>query len=174
MLQCVVCHQQVLQGFEQQEEEQEEEAEDDTGSVASNTSQIRIVNLWNTNERFRKDIKTYQASVRGLSKPKLAFIKVLRTKKREVAERYALLKAQYQGLAGTKKDEILQTQEYKTYKSACASHWRSANKLRTAYDIAFYDFRYLRHIRGLKSLNRPRYWCHRPDYAIRRALRLRL
>lgn len=175
-LQCVVCHGQLLEDFQQGDvdEEEEDQEEEDAQSVGSTTSHTRIVNLWNTNERFRKDIKSYQASCRALCRPLREFQALTRTKKQELAPRFALLKAQYEGLAGTKKDEIMQSPEYKAYKSAIAKQTRWITKLRDAYGVSGYTLRHLRGIRGLKSLRRPSYWLFRPNSIIRRALLLRM
>jgi hypothetical protein len=180
-IQCVVCHTLLLEDFQQEdadeeeeEHEEEDQEEEDAQSVGSTTSQTRILNLWNTNLQFRKDIKSYQASCKGVCRPLREFQALARTKKQEVASRFALLKAQYEGLAGTKKDEIVQSPEYKAYKSAIAKQTRWITKLRDTYDVSGFTLRHLRGIRGLKSLRRPYYWRSRPNYIIRRALRLRL
>jgi hypothetical protein len=178
--QCMMCITLLFPGIhgdneeEQEEEQEEQEEEEDAQSVGTTTSQTRILNLWNTNLQFRKDIKSYQASCKGVCRPLREFQALARTKKQEVASRFALLKAQYEGLAGTKKDEIVQSPEYKAYKSAIAKQTRWITKLRDTYDVSGFTLRHLRGIRGLKSLRRPYYWRSRPNYIIRRALRLRL
>ena len=135
----------------------------------------RISNLYDTNEAFRKDIKKYITSLRGLSKPKKAFQQLVTAKKTELQPQYAQMKALYEGLYNTKKNEIMTSREYKEYRTADSRTARYYHLLRDKYNINRYSLHILRQKRGCKSIRRPRgSWRYTPQYIIRRALRLRL
>lgn len=170
-VECVTCQELLLplnEGLEEEEDNQNAENE-------SVQERDRIQNLWLTNERFRKHIRAYHKANREISKPKMAFAKLLAIKKAELLPRFTLLKAQYEGLAGVKKDEIKESQEYKTYRSTLTKSIGMFSRLRRDYEISQYHFRHLRGYPGLRLLGRGRNrWRSTPGYMIRRALRLRL
>ena len=159
------------------EEVEEEVVEEDNHSVQSNTVTVqhRIVNMWNTNEEFRKDIKSYQAAYRGVCQPLTDFRKLLRTKKEELKPRFTLIKAQYEGLSNLKKEEIKLSPEYKNYMKALSKETYYVHKLRRVHNVRRSDFYFLNHIQGLRRLRYHRsYWRSSPQYMIRRTLRLNL
>jgi hypothetical protein len=173
-VQCVVCHQRLLPDFEEEHEEEEEEEEEQTDNetVASRT---RIRTLWLTDEGFQKKMKSYHKANRELSRPLGAFSRFLAIKKAEVHSRFALLKAQYEGISNVKKNEIKESQEYKQYRSSLAKVNTLYSKLHQEYNIQSYQFHYLHIYPGLKTLERRRHrWSQHPGRMIRRALRLRL
>jgi hypothetical protein len=176
-VECVTCRQPLLPPVEEPEGEEEEEAQqEDNASVenASVDSRTRIQTLWLTNDRFKASIKAYHKATRDASKPRVAFTKLLAQKKAELAPRFLLMKAQYEGLTGVKKDEIKESQEYKEYRKSLIKYTGIYTRLRQNYRIHFYDLRYLRGFRGLRSLGRGRCrWRESPSYMIRRAFRLR-
>ncbi len=175
---CVTCHGALLPDFEhehqdvEEEEEQEEQEDDDAGTYAA--EETRILNLYDTNETFRKDIKKYMTALRAAAKPRAALRKLVATKKTEVAPTWAQIKAQYEGLYNMKKDELLQSQEYKTFRSADARINRLYSLLRERYNVTGWGLRSLRARPGCKSIRRHLRYSDSPRYIIRRCLRLRL
>lgn len=172
--QCPVCDEPFLN-----EEEEEAQNNNDTASVQSNTSEAsatRVLNLYNTNRTFRRDIKTYAHAFSSISKPKRELQKLIATKKAELQEPYALIKAQYEGLYNTKKEQILQSEPYKAYRRADIRMQRLYSNLGTKYRVYSHHFHTLQTLRGLKRLRGPSRWRYhrRPNSLIRRALRLRL
>jgi hypothetical protein len=179
--QCIVCEQPFLQDGAFQVEDQE-----DTLTVESNHSEeteetdeaaaTRVLNLYNTNRHFRRDIKTYVQAASSVSRPRRELHKLIALKKTELSEPYALIKAQYEGLYNTKKDELVQSEPYKAYKRADARTQRLYTNLGTKYRLYSYHFAALQTIPGLKRLRRSNRWRYysRPISLIRRALRLRL
>lgn len=175
-LPCRTCEQPI---FAQEQDFQENIGEEeDTHSVNSTNSrqqqETRLSNLWDTNPTFRKDVQTYMKATRNVSKPRVAFQRLVKTKKTELIPTYTQIKAQYEGLYNVKKDEIQASAEYKTYKSASARQARYWNLLRQKYEITTWALHGLRGKRGCKSIRRPFFWRDSPEYFIRRALRLRL
>jgi len=175
---CAVCEEPLLEEEAEAEEGADEEA-DDAQSVHSNpqTYQTFILNLYNTNRHFRRDIKTYAHAVSSINRHKREVQKLLAEKKAEVAEPYALLKAQYEGLYNTKKEEVVNSDAYKNYKRFDTRAQRLYAGLRTKYGVYSYQFSAFRNTPGLKRLHGPRHRYgrgSRPSSLIRRALRLRL
>ena len=172
---CVTCHTALLPDFEHEhqdvEEEEEQEDNDDAGTYAA--EEERLLNLYDTNEAFRKDIKKYVTALRGAAKPRTAFRKLAATKKAEVALTWAQIKAQYEGLYNVKKDELLQSQEYKAFRSSDARITRLFTNLRDRYNLTGWGIRALRVKPGCKSIRRHYRWRESPRYIMRRALRLR-
>lgn len=154
------------------DDEEIEEVEEE----ALNTEQNRISNLYDTNEEFRKDIKKYVTALRGISKPKREFQKLVATKRAELQPRYTQIKAMYEGLYNTKKNEVITSNEYKVYRTADSRISRYWSMLREKYQLDNYNsLNVLAHKRGCRSIRRPRrYWHNTPSYIIRRGLRLRL
>jgi hypothetical protein len=160
------------------------EANEDNQSVDSNYSNVsgaaanRVLHLYNTNRVFRRDIKTYVHAVSSMSKPKRDLQKIISLKKAELAQPYALIKAQYEGLYNTKKDEIIQSEPYKAYRKADTKERRLYTNLQTKYRVNKQHFPTLQTIPGLKRLHSVNRWrwryYNRPSSLIRRALRLRL
>lgn len=141
--------------------------EDDAQTAA------RLRTLWDTNEKFRKDIKAFQKVKRDLAAPKKAYQDFVAQKKAEVAPRWALLRAQYEGLYNTKQDEILESEQYKAYKAAYTKLTNAAGKLRARYEIHRWDFSSLRVLPGCKRLSYTPWLIPRPQSLLWRALRLR-
>lgn len=182
LLRCVTCQEAIFNAVEDQEEE-----EDNTSVVSNNSSNhsyatgaaaTRVLNLYNANRNFRRDIKTYAHAVSSMSKPRRELQKLIALKKAELAQPYALIKAQYEGLYNTKKDELAQSESYKTYRRTDARAQRLYTNLGTKYRINKNHFAVLQTLPGLKRLRstcrwRWRYY-NRPSALIRRALRLRL
>ncbi len=175
---CGTCHTGLLPDFEhehhedEEEEEQEEDENDDAGTY--HAEETRILQLYDTNEGFRKDIKKYIAAVRGTAKPRTALRKLIATKKTELAPTWAQIKAQYEGLYSIKKNELLNSQEYKAFRSANARVNRLFSILHEQYNITGWGIRILRTKPGCKSIRS--HWRYRdsPRYIIRHGLRLRL
>jgi hypothetical protein len=170
---CAVCEEPLL------EEEGEDEEADDAQSVQNTpqTDQPFILNLYNTNRHFRRDIKTYAHAVSSINRHKREVQKLLAEKKAEVAEPYALLKAQYEGLYNTKKEEVVNSDAYKNYKKFDTRARRLYAGLETKYGVYSYQFPAFRNTPGLKRLRGPRHAYgggSRPSSLIRCALRLRL
>ena len=177
---CVTCDALpfVAQGDVQDVQEEGDE-EEDTVSVHSNQTTgaqgTRVLNLYTTNRVFRRDIKTYAHAVSSMSKPRKDLQKLIATKKTEVAEPYALIKAQYEGLYNTKKEEIVQSELYKTCKKGDARIQKLYTNLGTKYRVFGYHFPALSTVPGLKRLHRPHWrYYNRASSLIRRALFLRL
>ena len=178
--QCAVCHEPFFENENGLEEEGEIEDHDDIESIGSHvsaaTAAARVLNLFNTNRNFRRDIKTYVQASSSVSRPRRELHKLIAVKKAELAQPYALIKAHYEGLYNTKKDEIVQSDPYKAYKRADARTQRLYTNLGTKYRVYSYHFAALQALPGLKRLRRPCRWRYysRPTSLIRRALRLRL
>lgn len=173
---CAVCEEPLL---EEEGGEGEDEEADDAQSVQNTpqTDQPFILNLYNTNRHFRRDIKTYAHAVCSINRHKREVQKLLAEKKAEVAEPYALLKAQYEGLYNTKKEEVVNSDAYKNYKKFDTRARRLYAGLETKYGVYSYQFPAFRNTPGLKRLRGPRHAYgggSRPSSLIRRALRLRL
>ncbi len=180
-LPCRTCEEPV---FAQQEEvdvdqpfENEEEQVQDNQSVhntdASVAEETRINSLWTTNTQFRQDIQNYIKATRCVAKPRREFQALVKTKKDEVAPTYALIKAQYEGLYNVKKDELMSSTQYKTYRSADMKQIRYWYLLQQKYNLNSLSLIYLRSKRGCKTIHRPFFWRSKPKYLIRRALRIR-
>jgi len=175
---CAVCEEPLLEEEAEAEEGADEEA-DDAQSVQSTpqTDQTFILNLYNTNRHFRRDIKTYAHAVSSINRHKREVQKLLAEKKAEVATPYALLKAQYEGLYNTKKEEVVNSDAYKNYKRFDTRARRLYAGLRTKYGVYSYQFPAFRNTPGLKRLRGPRHAYgggSRPSSLISCALRLRL
>ncbi len=171
---CVTCHVGLLPDFEhEQEEQQEEEQEEEEDQNNNVAEEERLLNLYDTNETFRKDIKKYVMALRGAAKPRTAFRKLAATKKTELAPTWALIKAQYEGLYNVKKDELTQSAEYKEFRSADARITRLFTHLRQRYDLTGWGIRCVRVKPSCKSIRRHYHWRNSPRYVLRRALRRR-
>jgi hypothetical protein len=171
---CVTCHMGLLPDFvyEHQEEEEEQEENDDEGTYAA--EEERLSNLYDTNEAFRNDLKKYILAVRGSAKPRATFRKLAATKKTELAPTWAQIKAQYEGLYNVKKDELIQSQEYKAFRSCDSRINRLYTLLHQRYNVTGWGLRSLRTKPGCKSIRRYSPWRDSPRYIVRRTLRLRL
>lgn len=174
-LQCSHCHEFI---YPNEANGDNESVHSDHSNASNSAAGDRILNLYNTNRVFRRDIKTYAHALSSISKPKKELLKVIALKKAELAQPYALIKAQYEGLYNTKKDDIIQSEAYKAYRKADAKERRIYTSLQTKYRINKNHFPTLQTIPGLKRLRvtsrwRWRYY-NRPSSLIRRALRLRL
>jgi hypothetical protein len=174
--QCAVCEEPFLHDGDGQEEDEQ----DDAASVATHSTTgaagTRILNLYNTNRTFRRDIKTYAHACSSIHRHKVELQKLLAMKKAELAQPYALMKAQYEGLYNTKKEEVVASDAYKNYRKADARTQRLYTNLGTKYRVFSYHFLALQTIPGLKRLRRRYSWGYysRPSSLIRRALGLRL
>jgi hypothetical protein len=173
--QCAVCEEPFLHDEEGQEEEVEVASVHSDETTAAPGHQ-RVLNLYNTNRTFRRDIKTYQHAASSVNKPRNEFKKLVARKKAELAEPYALIKARYEGLYTTKKEEIVQSEVYKNYKKTDARMRRLYTKLTRDYRVYSYHFPTLQTLPGLKRLRKPNRWRYytRPLSILQRALRLRL
>lgn len=176
--QCAVCEQPFLPQEHQEDHEEINEDHEEQASVHSDDSNLgytRIRTLYDTNPRFRRDIKTYMHAQRSMNKPRKEFQALLATKKAELVAPYTLIKAQVEGLYSVKKDDIMNSEQYKAYKRADGRVTRYYSNLQRNYNIRSYQFTGLHHIPGLKRLQKPahRYWST-PARLVRRALRLRL
>jgi hypothetical protein len=114
---------------------------------------------------------------RQMNKPFSEFKNLVATKKAEVANTYALMKAQYEGLYNTKKDEIMESEQYKMYTKAQKKYISSYSSLRRRYNLIGSSFSALSTKPGCRYIHQPLYWRYRskqPSYLIRHALHLRL
>ena len=171
--QCAVCEEPFLhdgQGEENEEDAQSVHSHETTGATGT-----RVLNLYNENRNFRRDIKTYAHALSSIHKHKRDLQKLLAEKKAEVAEPYALMKARYEGLYNTKKEEIVNSEAYKNYKKADARIQLLYTRLGLKYRVYSYHFPAFQNTPGLKRLKGPFRWrYYRPSSLIRRTLRLRL
>ncbi len=177
---CVSCDQHVFPPLLQQEEEQEQifvpidETQTDEEVQQEQTERQRVHSLWDTNNDFRKDLQKFMKSTRDSSKPRIAFQKLLATKKRELKEIYLPIQLRLEGIYNTKKDELMNSNECKDYRKASARSLRYYSLVREKYNLHGSSFRYLREKRGCKRLQKPfRRWCLSPHWMIRRAIRFR-
>ena len=184
-LHCESCQQAIFPQAEQEqeiegpnEEEEEEfelEGQEDMESVSTWEAEAdRISNLYDTNAEFRALLKKYRDSIRGFYQPRRAFFQVVRSKKLEIAPLYAQIKAQVEGTYNVKKDQIMNSSEYKMYKKAQAKYQRYWILLREKYNFRHSSLYGLRNKPGCRRLRRPYFWRDSPCHIIRRALRLRL
>lgn len=161
LLQCSVCEEYIF------EIEDHQSVSTDSGGAD---------HLYNTNPNFRKDIKYYMHVKRALNKPHRNFKKLLAVKKAEVQDAYTLMKAQYEGIYNTKKDELTQSEEYRLYSKAQKKYLHTYASLRRKYNVTRAMLYSLRTRPGLKSISSHRWYYSfvRPGYMIRKALHLRL
>ena len=177
---CMSCDHILFPGVYGEEEEDGEEEEGDEASVATNETTgvagTRVINLYNTNRVFRRDIKTYAHAFSSVSRPKREFKALIKEKRTELNEPYALMKAQYEGLYNVRKQQILDSESYKNYKRADARMRRLYTSLGQKYRVYSYHFHALSQFPGLKRLKGPSRWRYydRPNRLIHRGLRLRL
>lgn len=185
-LSCVTCERPVFgdEVADEEEEEEEEQTElveevieqpDNLIMTDENNQSNRVNRLFERNEQFRKDLKKYMLASRACAQPYKAFQKIVTAKKTELKPRYAQIKAMYEGLYHTKKNELIASDEYKNYRKADAKMKRYWNLLREKYDVRGNSLQYLTDKKGFKTLHRP-YWSYRRSCQsiIRRALRLRI
>ncbi len=180
-IQCDACHQDLL--FVNEEEEEQEEEEEVVYGPENNpdllehqpqTERQRVHTLWETNQVFQKDLKTFIKATREISKPRNTFKKLLVTKKTELKEVYTPIRLRLEGLYNTKKDELMASPECKAYKKATAKAQRYYTLISDRYNLNSSSFRYLREKRGCKYLQKPyRRWYSTPSWMIRRAIRFR-
>lgn len=165
-LACVVCEEPF---FEQDNDSVQTDETENSDAQRANT-------LYETNTNFRKDIKYYMYVKRALNRPHRNFRNLLAVKKAEVQDAYMLMKAQYEGLYNTKKDELTQSEEYKLYSQAQKKYLVTYSSLRRKYNVTRAMLYSLRTRPGLKSISSHRWYYStvRPGYMIRKALRLRL
>lgn len=179
---CVSCHTDLF--FFNEEDDGDANAEETYGpennpelqdqETPEVTERQRVHALWDTNQQFQTDLKTYIQAERDISKPRKAFQKLLITKKRELNEIYMPIKLRLEGIYNTKKDELMDSTESKTYRKALARSQRYYTHVRTKYNLHNSSFRYLREKRGCKRLYRSRRrWYTSPQWMIRRAIRFR-
>ena len=146
----------------------EEYTEDDTNIIRTNA-------LYETNETFRKDVRKYIETQRECSKSLTSFRKLVTVKKNDLVPQYAQIKEQIKQLFRTKKNEIKNTREYKSYKSAHAKNTRLYRHLQKEYDLRRGGLTALREKPGCKSIRHPYSWRrYSPVWMINRSLRLRL
>lgn len=170
-LHCTTCENPMFPG-EEGEEEEEEDAESVHTEETIGARRTRVLTLYNTNRTFRRDMKTYVHAISSMSKPRNEFQALLRRTKAELKEPYALIKARYEGLYNTRKDQLIHSAEYIAYKKAFQRTQRLFSNLRTNYRVFSYHLPALTTVPGLKRL-RGRFG-PRPFRLIQRALRLRL
>lgn len=145
----------------------EEYTEDDTNIIRTNA-------LYDTNETFRKDVRKYIETQRECSKSLTSFRKLLTVKKNELVPQYTQIKEQIKQLFRTKKSEVTNTPEYKSYKSAQAKNTRLYRHLQKEYDLRRGGLAALRTKPGCRSIRRPFSWRYSPRWMINRSLHLRL
>lgn len=146
--------------------------EEDTASVSSS----RVGKLYDTNTRFRKQIKYYSYIRSSMNKHSLNFKKLIHQKKLELAEPYEGIKARYELLYNQKKNDILQSAQYKDYRATRVKLFHSYSALQNRYALTKKDIESLNRKPGLRSLQAPGRWRYRsrPCFMIAKSLRLRL
>jgi len=154
------------------EVEEEQVVVNDAGTY--HADETRLSNLYDTNEAFRKDIQKYVALVRASSKPRTAFRKLAATKKAELAPLWSQIKAQHEGHYNVKKEQLLQSDEYKAFRSSDARLNRMYSLLRQRYTVNGWALRSLAGKPGCRSIRSHLHWRNSPRYIIRSALRLQL
>jgi len=182
-IQCVACHQHLLFLDDGEHEVEDMDTDEEINGPENNpdlqedqpqTERQRVHTLWETNQVFQKDLKTYIKATREISKPRSTLKKLLATKKTELKEVYTPIRLRLEGLYNTKKDELMASAECKAYKKATAKANRYYTLLTEKYNLHSSSFRYLREKRGCKYLQKPyRRWCSTPSWMIRRAIRFR-
>lgn len=165
---CPTCHAEIFAFADDDNESVDSEFTSDERNL------IRFNAIYDTNEGFRKDAKKYMETYRATSKSYTSFTRVLKAKKNELLPQYTQIKGQVKQLFQTKKNEIMNTTEYKAYKSAQAKNTRFFRYLQKEYDLPRRWLNILRTKPGYRSVRRPFSWRHSPTSTINRALRLRL
>ncbi len=171
--QCMACNHLLFPGIHGDNEQVQENETVDTQATPISEA-TRIQSLYESNRNFRCSLKHYAKALQSVSKDSTAFRKVLVAKKAEVAETFAQIKAQYEGLANVKKDEIQATPEYKAYRKAITRSRLMYQNLMRRYALHRGFTTYLNDKPGLRRLRPPYYYHTAPQWLIRRALRLRL
>ena len=163
---CVVCEQGVVPDIHPQQEQEEQEQEQ-----VQPQEEEQLLQLYDTNEQFRNDLKKFMKVGEEISKPRKAFQALLTQKKRELNHLLAPHLAQAQEFYDTKKNEILESEASKNYKQLNGKWIRLWSKMKEAYPVNVYSLRALRSKPGMRRLHAPEYYDRRPlSYAIRYSL----
>jgi len=153
---------------------EEQEAEEQAIHVLEqeqNTESVRVTKLFDTDEKLRTLLKTYKASCTELSKHRRPLTQLLQRKSEDLRGVVDSLLEQIKTIHRQKKQEVLNSQEYKTYHSKYARCCNFMNRLRRDYQIVPSSFRYLRTKRGMKHLRRISWGSDAPRM-VRRKLRI--
>lgn len=149
-------------------------AEEQLGQVRQeeeNIESARVNQLFDTDEKLRVLLKNYKASCTELSKHRRPLTQLLQRKSEDLHGTVDTLLQQIKDAHRQKKQEVLNSQEYKTYHSKYARCCNFMNRLRRDYQIVPSSFRYLREKRGMKHLRRISWGSDAPRM-VRRKLRI--
>lgn len=170
---CVTCHQGIFP-----DEQHPPPAEDDVASVHSNTSQTmeeRINTLFDTDPKFRQTLKDYTKAYRASAKPRATFTKYLAEKRRELHMLTQPLMIQLEDIHKQKRNEVLNSEEHKIYKTCKHRVLGMYSRLTTKYNMDSWLLTCLRKRKGFHGLRPP--WYFRSSnltWVIRRSLRIRV
>lgn len=153
---CLICQEEQLEDHQQQET-----VEDGA----------RISTLYDTNEKVRTLVKNYKESYREARRVRRQFIGLLKRKKEDLDGVIQPLITQMKTLHRQKKQEVLNSQEYRTYHSKQLRCRNFLHRLQKDYQITGNSLYYLRTKRGMRGLQRIRYSTD-ASYMIRRKLRV--
>jgi uncharacterized protein YfcZ (UPF0381/DUF406 family) len=152
---CVVCNQ--------------TEVEHDT--IQEEDESARISRLYDSDRKLQTLLKNYKTSCSELSKVRRPLTHLIQRKKEDLHGVVDTLLEQIKTCHAQKKQEVLNSQEYKTYHSKYLRCYNLKNKLYRDYDITTYSFQYLRTKKGMKNLRRIPYGSNSPRM-VRRKLRV--
>lgn len=131
----------------------------------------RVCNLFDTDEKVRTLLKNYKVSYSEMNRYRSKVTSLLQRKKEDMDNVVKPLLDQIKRYHQQKKQEVLQSQEYKIYKSKQLRCRNFQHRLRREYRITSYSFQFLRVKRGMKSLRRIPYSAD-CAYMVRRKLRV--
>ena len=163
MIQCVVCHMSLFP--EEDEDEPIQQAEG-----AAYLGEAEIQTLFDTNEQFRQDLKIYVKTSEASSKPRRTFQRFLVVKKRELKEECNPLFQQLKTFYTAKKEQIVESNEFKEFKKT-ESKWRRSYKyVKQTYGVDSYNLQFLRSKPGMRRLHAPPWYLRSPMRIIKRSL----
>jgi hypothetical protein len=173
---CVTCQQGLLPENEREEAPPtEEDDRQSTGSHESRTEEKRVNTLFDTDPKFRETLKSYVQEYRKAAKPRAAFQAYLAERRRELRMLTQPLLVQLEEIHKQKKNQVLESEEYKEYKTCTkkvlGKYYRLANK----YNLDSWTLGILRKRKGFRGL-RPSWYFRSSNlsWKIRRSLRIRI
>jgi len=95
---------------------------------------LRIQNLYQTNQTFKKAVKTFKAKAAELKRNHTALKKLTSEKKQEIHPQLSTIRTQLEGLTELKKSEIQSSQIYKDFLKSKRAYNLLQTRLETTYD----------------------------------------
>ena len=156
--------------FQIREHEQQENTVTEQNAREEEGNRVRT--LYDTNEKMRNLVKRYISSCRDINVPRRNFLKLVRRKQEDLNSATEPLLAQLKRIHQEKKQEVLNSQEYKTFRSVEKKCLNYQSQLRRLYRFNRESYWQLAEKRGCRRLKRYRGFNY--YYRFRRILRVRL